>query len=137
MTLSTSHHLTYLCVTLLLILAGCAGENTPPNITKPTPEPSLEFKLAAIDSGGLVEESDIRINRFRYLMDEISERTGDSKLEIADQTVKYTQVARNKYGKDIKNLDLMEAAHKYYVNFPKAKSNYETVASFMLAAMIQ
>jgi hypothetical protein len=137
MTLPTSHRLASFCVIWLLMLAGCAGDSQSSRVAKPTPEPSLEHKLDVIDNGGQVAENDIRINRFRYLMDEISVRTGDTRSEIAEQTVKFTQVARNKYGKDVKNLDLMEAAYKYYANYPQAKSNYETVASFMLAAMVQ
>lgn len=125
-----------LALTAILCLAltsGCAVSHpSSESVSSPTPErPSLEYMLASIDAGYRVTENTIEVKRFRYLLKDLSELTGESQYDIADQTVKSTNHARESYGKEIKNLAMMERAHDFYKE-TRSKEKYNLV----LAAIV-
>ncbi len=73
---------------------------------------TAEYKLAVISKGGYVKENDITVKRFRYLLNSIQSITNDSDTDIGDMTVKTQQILRDKYGKKVNLLELMESARK-------------------------
>jgi uncharacterized protein YraI len=73
---------------------------------------SLEYKLACINKGYEVDEGDVTIARFRYLLDSIDSKTPESRQEVADMLVMGQQILRDKYGKEVNLLELTEGANK-------------------------
>jgi hypothetical protein len=109
-------------VLLMFVLAlntGCRSSEESASADKP-----IEYKLAVIDGGGYVADNDIKIQRFRYLLDSLSEKTGETMYQIADMTAKGASLARERYGKQIKILELMERMNQEYSSGLELK--YET-----------
>ena len=67
-----------------------------------------EYQLAFLDSGQSVRGTDINAARIRYLLGFISQKTGDGKDHIADQTQRCTIVLKRNYGKAVTNLQFLE-----------------------------
>lgn len=61
----------------------------------------------------------------------LSERTGDTKYEIANATSQTSTSAKERYGRDLKNLYLMEEAKEFY-EMTDSKEKYRLV----LAAIV-
>ena len=72
----------------------------------------IEYKLAVINANGFVPDDDITVTRFRYLLDSLQQKSGYSRQQIGDMTVKAQELIRSEYGKDVNLLDLMEEANK-------------------------
>lgn len=68
----------------------------------------IVFKLASIDKGKIINRDDVLVNRFRYLLKTLDDKTSETKVQIADMTVKAQQILRDKYGKEVSLLFLME-----------------------------
>jgi hypothetical protein len=98
---------------------------------------SVERMLAEMDSiyaddKPVLSDEDVRIKRIRYLLKNISTKTGDSTHDVADLTSRYTTMSRNEYGRVIKNQDWMEYANAMLSKtYPKMKWNYKTVCSLV------
>jgi hypothetical protein len=74
---------------------------------------SPEQRLAHLDAsieGNQVGEDNPAIERIRTLLESVSEQTGESPDEIADQTAACTRAARESHNKVITNLYLLEEA---------------------------
>ncbi|MCK4600400.1 hypothetical protein KAU37_11380 [Candidatus Bipolaricaulota bacterium] len=71
----------------------------------------LEYQLALINVGRFVPEDDLSVARFRYLLRTIESKTFNTQQEIADMTVQGQKLLREEYGKEVKLLELMEAAN--------------------------
>ena len=63
-------------------------------------------------------EDDILVVRFRYLLQNLDVQTIQSKQEIVDITATAQQVLRNKYGREVRVLDLMERMNKMISSWP-------------------
>ena len=100
-----------------------------PVLTK-TPNPP-EYNLAIINAGGYISPKDITVVRFRYLILEIVRKTGDDPIEIADWTVKVHSVLREKYGKDVKLLELMEEANIAIPDDKKKRFKYKDIIEML------
>lgn len=74
-----------------------------------SPEQRLAYLDASIE-GQQVGEDHPTIERIRSLLESISEQTGESIEEIAEQTAACTQAAREDHNKVITNLNLLEEA---------------------------
>ncbi len=72
----------------------------------------IAFHLASLNKGSLVNKNDITITRFKYLLNSLDSKTQESKQQIADMTFKAQQILREKYGKEIGLLFLMENLNK-------------------------
>ncbi|MBA7541371.1 hypothetical protein ES705_33683 [subsurface metagenome] len=68
----------------------------------------IAFKLASIDKGKIINRDDVSVNRFRYLLQILDDKTSETKVQIADMTVKAQQILRDEYGKEVSLLFLME-----------------------------
>ena len=96
-----------------------------PSSTQDTTEESLEYKLATINAGKYIEKDDLTINRFRYLLDTLENKTKNTKEEIADMSVAALEkVAKEKYGLDITLLELIEGANN---SIPKEATGTDAV----------
>jgi hypothetical protein len=73
---------------------------------------SLEHKVAIINAGHLVPADDISVNRIRYLLGSLETSTGYSRDKIADQVVAARNLIREQFGKEVRILELLEAANK-------------------------
>jgi hypothetical protein len=71
---------------------------------------TIEYKLATINAEKIVAKDDPAVIRFRFLLDALSKKTGDTPEEIADMSVSTQKRLREQYGRDISVLDLMESA---------------------------
>ena len=113
---------------MLTLVASCTGgsdrgseETTLPTATsKPEKAPSsaqaqseksLEHKLADLNAGYYAEKNDPSIARFRYLLITIEAKTPNTQQQIADMTVWAQNDLKESYGKNVKLLELMEAAN--------------------------
>lgn len=126
----------FICMFLIVILSlqyGCVSSST--SNSDDIRNKPLEYKLAYLDNVGRVKDDDVKVARFRYLLNTLSEKTGETKESIGDDTVRATEVLRTKYGKDIKNLELMEQAHDYFKSGPKA--TYREVAKLLVLLMAE
>lgn len=125
---------TIIILTFGLLLACTATEKK--QTREAEEEKPLEYKLAVIDAGGYVKEDDVTVIRFRYLLEELDKKTKNSKQEIANMTVKGQKILREKYGKEVKLLDLMEAANE---SIPPGASSldlkYEEIMAFLVLRM--
>ncbi|HEV7747267.1 MAG TPA: hypothetical protein VGO56_19885 [Pyrinomonadaceae bacterium] len=121
-----------------------ANQQTPMLTTEPPAVPaatptvstySLEYKLAVIDEGGYVDESDQRVARIRYLLSELERKTTNNRQQIAHITVSTQQKGREYYGKDIKVIDIMEGTNKA---IPEGrKMDYGEVAAMVIVMLGQ
>ena len=68
----------------------------------------IAFKLASIDKGKIINRDDVSVNRFRYLLKTLDDKTSETKVQIADMTVKAQQILRDEYGKEVSLMFLME-----------------------------
>jgi hypothetical protein len=106
----------------------------------PTPEPdatpkkSYEYMLATLDNG-YVDEDDIVVNRYRYLLDSLEKKTTNTRQQIADMTVNVQQRAREHYGKELKLIDILEGSNKVIPD--GRKMDYAEVSAMVMAMLAQ
>jgi hypothetical protein len=74
-----------------------------------SPEQRLAYLDASIE-GQQVGEDNPSIERIRSLLESVSEQTGESLEDIAEQTAACTKAAREDHNKVITNLNLLEEA---------------------------
>jgi len=82
-----------------------------------TPEPQkINYtpaqQLAIISSGKYINDSDILVKRFQYLLNSIQQSTGYNNQKIADMIVKANEMLRNNYGKEVNVLEITEAVYQ-------------------------
>ncbi|MBN2684992.1 MAG: hypothetical protein JXR40_06910 [Pontiellaceae bacterium] len=94
----------------------------------------LEKKLATINAKRPVSDDDITINRFRYLLESISERTGSTQEEVANMSVYGQKQLAEKYGREVSLLEFMETAH-YSVSNVDYRMEYAEVVSMLVIIM--
>lgn len=117
---------------LILVVMGCAS-STPKTseelaqsdlIITDIQNAPVEYKLAYLDSGHLPRGTDASAARIRFLLNELSERTGDPQQGIADRTSQATAVLKSEYGKVVTHERFLEEAHAYYkTGGPKTSYN--------------
>jgi hypothetical protein len=130
------------CLGLIPLAFGCnvseravTTTTTPAPITtaSATPQKTHEYMLASLDKGYPVEEDDITVKRFRYLLDSLEKKTTNTRQQLADYTFNTQKIAREKYGKDIKLIDLMEQANKAIP--PGQKMDYNEIVVMTMVIM--
>lgn len=90
--------------------------------------------LATLDNG-YVDEDDIVINRYRYLLDSLEKKTTNTRQQIADMTVHVQQRASEHYGKELKLIDILEGSNKA---IPEGrKMDYAEVSAMVMAMLAQ
>lgn len=93
---------------LLLAVIGIWSGKTPTNLIKREP---LEYRLAVISTGGYVRKNDAIIDRFRSLLDELSQNYIEDPQQIANMSVIVRdQMKAN--GIDESLLNLMEGLNQ-------------------------
>lgn len=107
--------------------------NAPPKTKSDKP---IEYLLAVINSNGYVNEDDVTVTRFRYLLSTISQRTGYSSEKIADITVLAQKQLKEEYGKEVGLLDLMEGANKA-LSGHDVQVSYEEIMAIMMLMLSQ
>ena len=70
---------------------------------------TVEEKMALIDGN---YPNKTKITRYRYLLNTLEKKTGDTKERIGDMTVKSQEILREDYGREITLLDLLEGVNK-------------------------
>lgn len=91
---------------------------------------SLEYQLATINKGGYVNENDITVKRFRYLLRILESKTHNSKQEICDMSVHAVQkLLRDKYGVEMSLLTFMESVNASIPNTSEIEFDYADVAT--------
>lgn len=105
-----------------------------PNVTDPKRE-SIEYQLAYLDAGKMIDREDSSVKRIGVLLDRLVKATGESRADIADQTVKAATVAHED-GKALTNLRLLEEMKEFYSTpgIGKMKVKYRDAAVMYLAA---
>lgn len=91
---------------------------------------SIEYKLAAIDNKSPVGVTTEKVNRFRYLLNNLQEKTGDKKIRIADMTV----AAQNRlYDNEINEslLNIMEGMNRILSYNLKGQSYAEYISIYI------
>jgi len=79
---------------------------------KSKPKLSPEYRLAVLNAGGWVPSDHVTVFRFRYLLKQLDIRCRESEEEIADTTVRAQRLIREKYGREISLLSMMEEMNK-------------------------
>jgi hypothetical protein len=101
-----------LMVLLVIVVAPKTDKGTSASSSTAQSNEPLEYQMAVINAGGYVSHDDVTVTRFAYLLDTLTSKTSNTRQQIADLTVNGQNVLRSKYGKDVKLLDLMEAANR-------------------------
>jgi hypothetical protein len=78
---------------------------------KPSGEYSIGYKLCVID-GDYEKEDSVKVRRYNYLLESLAQRCSCEEINIADMSVAAQQILREKYGKEVKNITLLEAANE-------------------------
>ena len=89
--------------------------------------------LATLNNGGYISHDDVTVTRFRFLLDTLEKKTKNSRQQIGDMTVKAQQTARDKYGKEIKLLDLMEGANRAIPEGSPMKFDYAEIVTMVMS----
>jgi len=98
--------------------------------TTATPTP-IEYQLATLNKGGYVAQDDITVTRFRFLLDSLERKTTNTKQQIADTTFNAQKLARDKYGKEVTLLELMEGANRAIPEGSNEKMDYTDIISMV------
>lgn len=141
----------FLAIIGLGLVLGCRPvnqktkvENTAVPASMPTPLPvrseypavnadSPEYQLAVIDAGYALDKDDVSVKRFRFLIQNIQRKTGNTPEQIADMTVNGQKILLERYGKEVKLLDLMEQANKAILE--KGNQEYEDIITALVLIM--
>jgi hypothetical protein len=100
-----------------------------PSAARTDTEP-LEQQLATIDDG-YVAADDIRVARFRNLLDQLSETSSSSKQQIADQTVKCQELLKDRGIKE-SLVNIMEGMNKVFASSTQKKQYSEWLAAYVV-----
>lgn len=90
-----------------IIFGGGDGENG----EKQSAEYSIGYKLCVID-GDYEKEDSVKVRRYNYLLESLAQRCSCEEINIADMSVAAQKILREKYGKEVKNITLLEAANE-------------------------
>lgn len=141
----------FLAIIGLGLVLGCRPvnqktkvENTAVPASMPTPLPVLteapavnadspEYQLAVIDAGYALDKDDVSVKRFRFLIQSIQRKTGNTPQQIADMTVNAQKILLDRYGKEVKLPDLMEQANKAIPE--KGNQKYEDIITALVLIM--
>ncbi len=134
--LSWATRLVILIVPIVLMLAFTVfGPRTrvitPPARVQPATV-SLAQQLASIDAGHTVSADEVVVPRFRYLLRELSESFDIEYERVADVTVTARNQLRDKYGREVKLLFLMEQA----LDLSKSAGPNETYEGLMALMVV-
>lgn len=94
-----------------------------------TSDESLAYKLASLNKGGYVSHDDITVTRFQYLLNEIEKKTENTQTQIADTTFNVQKLLKDKYGKEVTLLTLMEGANRAMPEGSPIKFKYQEIIS--------
>lgn len=81
-------------------------------VTDPSRE-SIEYKLAYLDAGTMIDREDLTVKRTGYYLDRLVRATGESRKEIADWTVKAASVVQS-HGLPLTNLGMLKEMDDFY-----------------------
>ena len=90
-----------------IIFGGGDGENG----EKQSAEYSIGYKLCVID-GDYEKEDSVKVRRYNYLLESLARRCSCEEINIADMSVAAQKILREKYGKKVKIITLLEAANE-------------------------
>jgi hypothetical protein len=102
--------------------------------TDQPPENRLAY-LDAQNEGRQIGDDHPTVDRIKELLEIISEQTGEDYQEIAEQTIACTELAREKHGKIITNLRLLEEASTLLEASPG--TSYRDAAELVMKLMVQ
>jgi hypothetical protein len=74
-------------------------------------ENSIGYKLCVID-GDYEKEDSVKVRRYNYLLETLAQKCSCEEINIADISVENQKILREKYGKEVKILTLLEAANE-------------------------
>jgi len=97
-----------LVVTMLLV--SCGGGDGEKG-EEQSAEYSTGYKLCVID-GGYEKEDSVKVRRYNYLLESLAQRCSCEEINIADMSVAAQNILREEYGKEVKNITLLEAANE-------------------------
>jgi len=75
-------------------------------------EYTIEQQMAMIDAGAYIKKDDIKVKRFRYLLNTLHQSTGYEREKIADMVAQTRHIIRDKYGREVSLIHIMETACK-------------------------
>lgn len=130
----TSSPLFLIFLLLMALILGCSTGGSSSNYnTDPRNKPP-EKQLAYLDGGLSAMNDDTKVARYRYLLENISNKTGDSKASISDLTYRSTAALASDYGKKITNLEFLEQAN-IFLDRSSVKSNYKDLSTMLIITM--
>lgn len=95
---------------LSILIAGCQSNTNTGTTENPTKtEVTIAYKLATLESGGYVSDSDQIVKRFDNLIQQIEIKYILDKQQIGDMTYKLKEVAANR-GITVSMIKVMEGA---------------------------
>ena len=127
---------------ILVTLLGCSSPRplTPDELAKSDliiteiKTAPVEYQLLYLDSGQLPRGTDVNAGRIRFLLKNLSQKTGDSPQQIADRTSTATSVLKEKYGKAVTHQRFLEEANDYF-DAGGPKTNYNDLATLLTIIM--
>lgn len=100
---------------LLIYVAACDSktESHDPEEKQLTAaeEQTVEHQIASIDAGGFIAKDDITVTKTRYLLASIQSTTDTPARSIGNMAAKTSDLIKEKYGKKITILEILEAVN--------------------------
>jgi hypothetical protein len=92
-----------------------------------------EYQLAMLNANGAVNSSDVTIIRFRYILNSIQDKSGESHRRIGDMLAKGHSLLRSNYGKQVSVLSFAEDANRAMRSAPSGTAFAEVVALLVIS----
>jgi len=91
----------------------------------------IEYKLAVIDAGEYIAKDDIKVARFRSLLQQLSEKFVENSQQVADMTVVGQKMLREE-GVDERMLNMMEGLNQIFTEQLENQKYSEYVGLYVI-----
>ena len=118
---------------MMLTVVGSNIVGSPVYAAGESAKNSPEFNLAVLNAGRWVKEDDVTIIRFRYLLNSISAKSGDSPTRISDMVAKARDMIRSEYGKEVNLLAFTEEVNRVVLAAPKGTKLDELIVLLLIS----
>ncbi len=118
----------------LVFTLSCS--DTEPGSTKEfSTEKSVEYKLACIDCGYYIDDSDTRIVQYKNLLDKLETKTVNSRISISDITVTTQRLLKEEAGIDRSLVEVLNDFNKIIPEGSKGIIKLEEIAAAYVVLM--
>jgi hypothetical protein len=96
---------------------------------------TIAYQLACIDAGRVLSENDASISYYEYMLKSLDPKVVETKIQIADMTVKAQEILRDEYDIEITLIALMAYANQAMPDDANIKFRYAEIITFVIIAV--